>query len=57
MLKRDKVDLDVTSDDMDHLWGSVHATRDTTPTVKVDKAVLTRLLMDHQKMLNEVLKH
>ncbi|CAB5156046.1 hypothetical protein UFOVP149_45 [uncultured Caudovirales phage] len=57
MLKRDKVDLDLTSEDMNTLWGSVHATRDTSTTVKVDKATLTRLLMDHSKLLNVVLKH
>jgi hypothetical protein len=51
MLKRDKVDLDLTSEDMNHLWGSVHATRDNTTTVKVDKATITRLLIDHQKLL------
>ena len=57
MIKRDKVDLDLTSEDMNHLWGSVHATRDTTPTVKVDKAVITRLLLDHGKLLNHYEKN
>lgn len=52
MLKRDKVNTATTSADMDHLWGSVHATRDSTTTVKVDKEVITRLLMDHAKLLN-----
>lgn len=51
MSKRNKIDTSVTSEDMDQLWGHIHATRDTTPTVKVDKVVLTRLLMDHQKLL------
>ena len=45
------LDTSVTSADMDTLWGSVHATRDSTPTVKLDKEVLTRLLLDHGKLL------
>lgn len=52
MLKRDKVDFDLTNEDMHHLWGSVHATRDSTSTVKVDKAILIRLLLDHGRLLN-----
>lgn len=51
------LDTAVTSEDMNHLWGSVHATRDTTPTVKVDKEVITRLLLDHGKLLNHYEKN
>lgn len=57
MLKRDKVNTATTSADMDHLWSSVHATRDATPTVKVDKETLTRLLLDHGKLLNHYEKN
>jgi hypothetical protein len=51
MIKRDKVNLDTTSADMDQLWSSIHAARDGTAYVKAHKATLTRLLMDHQKLL------
>lgn len=47
-----RIDTETTSSDMDHLWGSVHATRDSTSTVKVDKPTLTRLLLDHGRLLN-----
>ena len=57
MLKRDKVNTATTSEDMDHLWGSINATRDGTPTVKVDKETLTRLLLDHGKLLNHYEKN
>ena len=57
MSKRDKVNTATTSEDMNHLWSSVHATRDTTPTVKVDKETLTRLLLDHGKLLNHYEKN
>ena len=43
----------MTSADMDHLWSHIHATRDNTPTVKVSKEALTRLLIDHNRILNE----
>lgn len=52
-----KIDTLTTSQDMDHLWGSIHATRDSTTTVKVDKEVITRLLLDHQKLLNAYEKY
>ena len=47
-----KVNPLTTSQDMDHLWGEVHKTRDGTPTVKVSKEIITRLLIDHGKLLN-----
>jgi hypothetical protein len=47
-----KIDTQVTSDDMDHLWGEVHKSRDGTAHVKVSKEVLTRLLLDHGNLLN-----
>lgn len=47
-----KIDTETTSSDMDHLWGEVHRTREGTATVKVDKATLTRLLIDHGRLLN-----
>ena len=47
-----KVDLHATSADMDHLWGEIHKTRDGTPTVKVDKVILSRLLIDHNRIIN-----
>lgn len=50
--KRDKVNTATTSEDMNHLWGHIHATRDTSSSVKVDKETLTRLLLDHGKLLN-----
>lgn len=49
-----KIDLDATSKDMDHLWGEVNKARDGTTSIKVDKATLTRLLLDHGKLLNTV---
>lgn len=55
-MAKPKLDTSVTSADMDHLWSSVHATRDGTASVKVDKAAITRLLIDHSKLLNAVLK-
>lgn len=45
------IDTVTTSQDMDHLWGALHKLRDGTPTVKVDKDTLTRLLLDHGKLL------
>lgn len=47
-----KIDTVTTSEDMDHLWSHIHATRDSTSSVKVDKAVLTRLLLVHGQLLN-----
>jgi hypothetical protein len=51
-MSRRKIDTDATSADMDHLWGVVNGARDGTVTIKVDKATLTRLLLDHGKLLN-----
>lgn len=51
MNKRLKIDEQVTSADMDHLWGVVNAARDKSTHVKVDKVVLTRLLLDHGNLL------
>jgi hypothetical protein len=51
-MTKQKVDYATTSQDMDHLWGSIHATRDSTSVVKVDKAVLSRLLVDHNRLVN-----
>ena len=47
-----KIDTLTTSQDMDHLWGQVHKVREKTPTVSVDKETITRLLIDHGKLLN-----
>lgn len=47
-----KVDTLTTSRDMDHLWGELHKLRQGSTSVKVDKEVLTRLLLDHGKLLN-----
>jgi hypothetical protein len=47
-----KIDTQVTSDDMDHLWGVINSSRDGTTQVKVDKKILTRLLLDHGNLLN-----
>lgn len=52
MTRATKVDTLVTSRDMDHLWGEVNKVREGTTTVKVDKEVITRLLLDHHKLLN-----
>jgi len=41
-----------TSQDMDHLWSELHKLRAGSASVKVDKEVLTRLLLDHGKLLN-----
>lgn len=57
MNKRDKLHLEATGDDMTVLWGSINATRDTSTTVKVDKETLTRLLLDHGKLLNHYEKN
>jgi hypothetical protein len=46
------IDTVLTSQCMDHLWGSVNAARDGSIQIKVDKATLTRLLLDHGKLLN-----
>jgi hypothetical protein len=46
------IDTLATSQDMDHLWGTVNAARDGSIVVKIDKATLTRLLLDHGKLLN-----
>lgn len=46
------VDTSTTSDDMDHLWGVVNAARPKAQQVVVNKEVLTRLLLDHGKLLN-----
>lgn len=48
-----KVDLQTTSADMDHLWGVINSSRDGTSHIKVDKTVLTRLLLDHGRLLNK----
>ena len=47
-----KIDTVLTSSDMDHLWGEVNKLREGTPTVKVSRDVLTRMLLDHGKLLN-----
>lgn len=47
-----KIDTVTTSQDMDHLWGEIHRLREGTATVKVDRETLTRLLIDHGKLLN-----
>lgn len=57
MSKRDNLHLETTGDDMTELWDSINATRINTPTVKAHKATLTRLLIDHQKLLNFYEKH
>jgi hypothetical protein len=46
------IDTVLTSQCMDHLWGTVNAARDGSIQIKVDKATLTRLLLDHGKLLN-----
>lgn len=46
------IDTVTTADDMDHLWGEVNKLREGTTTVKIDRQVLTRLLLDHGKLLN-----
>ena len=51
-MSKPKIDTLATSQDMDHLWGIVNGSRDGTTNIKVDKAVLTRLLLDHGKLLN-----
>lgn len=52
MSKRNKIDTLATSQDMDHLWSVVNNSRDGSVTIKADKATLTRLLLDHGKLLN-----
>lgn len=47
-----KLHIETTSNDMDHLWGEINKLREGTATVKVDREVLTRLLLDHGKLLN-----
>lgn len=47
-----KLDTLVTSRDMDHLWGEVNKTREGSLSVKLNKEVVTRLLLDHGKLLN-----
>jgi hypothetical protein len=42
-----KYKLKTTLDQFNAMWKSHHATRDGTPTVKVDKEALANLLMDH----------
>jgi hypothetical protein len=49
---RIKINCQVTSSDMDHLWGEVNKARDGTVAIKVNREVLTRLLLDHGKLLN-----
>ena len=51
MSKR-KIDTTATAADLDHLWGTVNGARDGTASIKVSKEVLTRLLLDHGKLLN-----
>jgi hypothetical protein len=51
-MARQLIDTVATSDDMDHLWGEVNGARDNTRQIKVSKEVLTRLLLDHGKLLN-----
>ena len=47
-----RIDTEATSQDMDHLWDAVNKARDGTATIKVDRQTLTRLLLDHGKLLN-----
>lgn len=47
-----KIDTVTTADDMDHLWGEINRLRDGTTTLKVDRERLTRLLLDHGRLLN-----
>jgi hypothetical protein len=47
-----KIDCQATSQDMDHLWGRVNDSRTSSKAITVDKATLTRLLLDHGKLLN-----
>lgn len=47
---RMKVDTVTTSDDMDHLWGEVNKTNGKH--VRVSREVLSRLLLDHGRLLN-----
>ena len=47
-----KIDEQVTSQDMDHLWSAVNNARERSTNIFVNKEVLTRLLLDHGKLLN-----
>lgn len=47
-----KIDTLITSQDADHLWGEVNKTRDGSATVKLDKEVVSRLLLSHGQLLN-----
>jgi len=46
-----------TSDAAFHaLWSAINETRDTTPTVKVDKVMLKNLLNDHSDLTSRLEK-
>lgn len=51
-MSKPNLHTETTADDMNHLWGSIHKLREGTDTVKVDRETLTRLLLDHGKLLN-----
>ena len=46
-----KLKLTTTTDQVDALHSVVHKTERQTTTVKVDKAALTALLLDHTRLL------
>lgn len=47
----DRYKIKTTLDQFDAMWKAFHATRDGTPTVKVDKQALANLLMDHSALV------
>jgi hypothetical protein len=49
---RPKINTETTSDDMDYLWGMINTSREKTTVVSVNKEVMTRLLLDHGRLLN-----
>ena len=51
-MSKAKIETVLSSQDMNHLWGEVNKARDGTVSIKVNREVITRLLLDHGKLLN-----
>jgi hypothetical protein len=47
-----KLDLKVTSEDMDKFWELANKARDDMSVIKISRGRLVRLLLDHGKLLN-----
>lgn len=50
MMLTKRLKFEASTDDLDHLWGSLDKLRQNSTTVKVEKDALTRVLLDYTRM-------